>query len=373
MRDDQENGNEKANDDYNGNGNGKADGNDDDNGNGKATDDSEHEIGVGIGCGLKEVCHLGKDISVARARPHHRDEMFRISENVWEGGDYIPNLWDAWIQEEGFYVILLRERVIGSMKYTKLPGQEILLEGLRMDPEYGGKGYASLAVDHFMGLVDAQEPRLIRFATSDENVYSHHFGEKYGFEFLASFYHRFMKGPEIREKLIHLRNTMAARPGESDFTAHAMGEVGVKETTRNTSQDDFRRILGFMKGSGEWEHAQNLISNGWVFFTFAEDRLRALLDSDYSFILERNGDIMGILLADHSVQYPTDIDISWITGDERAIHALLTKLFLNVDEETVQEIAGKPSTTEISGFMEDFGFHRHPRVDGTHVFEKHYP
>lgn len=369
MRDNQENNNARGNDDDD-NGNGKAD--DDDHG--KANDsDSENEIGVGIGYGLQEVCHLGKDISVARALPHHRDEMFRISEKVWEGEDYIPNLWDLWIQEEGFYVILLRERVIGSMKYTKLPGQEILLEGLRMDPEMEGKGYASLAVDHFMGLVDAQEPRLIRFATSDENVYSHHFGEKYGFEFIASFYHRYMKGPEIREKLIDIRNTISAPVEESDFTAGAPGEVGVMETMCNTSSDDFRRVLGFMKRSGEWEHAQNLISNGWVFFTFAEDRLRALLDSEYSFILERNGDIMGILLADHSIQYPTDIDISWITGDEMAVHALLTKLFLSVDEETVQEIAGKPSTAEISGFMENFGFHRHPRVDGTHVFEKHYP
>lgn len=328
----------------------------------------EHSKGV-VGEPEKEVYHLDRGIIVARTTEEHRAGLFSISRKIWEGEDYIPTVWDEWISEDGFYTILLGDRIAGCMKYTRLPRNEIMLEGLRMDPDLGGLGYASIAVEFFMGLVDQQEPSTLRFATSDENVYSHHFGEKYGFHQVASFYHRYLKGPEIREKLDDIRRVMDAVTKLNGSGRSEGGEGRI----RQTRGDDFQDVLAYLKGSEEWEPAKNLLSYGWVFYPFTEEALKGLLDSKYSFIGKQHGRITGVILADHSRQYPTDIDMSWVTGEEESVLDILTRLFLEIDAGTVREIAGKLSTKRMAGCMERFGFHRHPRVDGTHVFEKRYP
>ncbi len=309
-----------------------------------------------------DVHHLDKGIIVARTTPAHKDQLFSLSAKIWEGEDYIPTVWDEWINEEGFYTILLEGRVIGCMKYTRLPGNEIMLEGLRMDPEHEGKGYASISVSFFNELVFSLEPNVLRFATSDENVFSHHIADKYGFKRIASFYHRYMKGPEIKEKVEQIGSS------KDLYRIHKPTDKIV-----NTSSRDFEQVLTFIRASEEWESSRNLLSRGWVFYPYTDEDLRELLNSSFSFMRKQGvgGNVItGVILASHSRQYPSDIDISWLSGDEDSVRLLLTRIFLEADIETVQEIAGKIPTQTMAGFVEKFGLHKHPRVDGTHVFEK---
>lgn len=306
-----------------------------------------------------DVHHLDRGIVVVRTTEEHKAGLFAIAEKTWEGEDYIPTVWDEWISEEGFYTILLDDRVIGCMKYTRLPRNEIMLEGLRMDADHEGKGYASIAVTFFMGLVHRLEPRILRFATSDENVFSHHFGNKYEFEKIASFFHRYMVDDEIRIKVKEIRNEADDSSGDKNG-----GSIV------STSTKDFGRALIFLQTSPEWKPAHNLLSHGWVFHPYTDGDLLSLLESNLSFIYERDGQMTGILLASHSKQYPTDIDITWLSGDEASVTALLSRIFLEADLDTIHEIATKISTPMMAGFAEKFGLHRHPRVDGTHVFEK---
>jgi len=299
-------------------------------------------------------------VSVAKTTEDHKDDIFAISALIWEGEDYIPTLWKQWIHEEGFYTIFHEEKVIGCMKYTKLPENEIMLEGLRIQPEERGRGHASIAVDFLMRHVDRLYPRIIRFATSDENVYSHHFGEKYGFRKIASFYHRFMKQSEIRQKL----NEMETKSGLSGNRSNI--------TISRTTPDDMDEVLSFLNRSDEWAPSKELLSYGWVFYPFTRMGVMEQIESEYSFLYRENHRISGVLLAHQSRQYPKDIDISWLSGAEEAVHRLLWKLLEIVEVEKVHEISGKPPTSNIADCMEHFGFLKHPRLDCTDIFEKNF-
>ena len=68
-----------------------------------------------------DVHHLEREIIVARTTEDHKPGLFAVSEKIWEGEDYIPTVWDEWINEDGFYTILIRDQVVGCMKYTRLP------------------------------------------------------------------------------------------------------------------------------------------------------------------------------------------------------------------------------------------------------------
>lgn len=334
-------------------------------------DDDHDEEGESLA--KTDIHHLDRGVTVTKTTGAHKEGLFAISAKIWDGEDYIPTVWDEWISDEGFYTILLDDRVVGCMKYTVQPRYEILLEGLRMDPDLEGKGYASIAVDFFMRLVDSLRPGLLRFATSDENVFSHHFGNKYGFGKVASFFHRFMVDDEIRNKVDELhRGRIDLFPIVSGTGAGPWHDVDGGTVTR-TSVMDFGRTMVFLQSSPEWKPAHNLLSRGWVFHPYSDASLLSLLGSDFSFIRENeDGQMVGIILADHSRQYPTDIDITWLSGDPESVRLLLSRLFLEADVETVHEIAAKIPTPAIAEIAEEFGLHRHPRVDGSHVFEKKY-
>ena len=323
----------------------------------------------------KDVHHLDRGVIVARTTEEHRDGLFTVSKKIWDGEDYIPTLWNQWMSEEGFYTILVGDRIVGCMKYTVQPRYEILLEGLRMDPEFEGKGYASIAVAFFMKLVHSLRPRTLRFATSDENVFSHHFGEKYGFKKVASFFHRYMVDDEIRLKMHELeqerQELFPMGSGTETVTASGAWHDADGGRILRTSVKDFGRTLMFLQSSEEWKPACNLLSRGWVFHPYSDASLLSLLGSDFSFVREdADGTVVGIILADHSPQYPPDIDITWLSGDSESVRLLLSRLFLEADLETVHEIAAKLPTRATAEMAERFGLHKHPRVDGTHVFEK---
>jgi len=262
------------------------------------------------------------------------------------------------MREGGFYTIFHQGRVVGCMKYTTLPGNQIMLEGLRMEPDERGKGYASVAVDFFMDLVHSLEPSIIRFATSDENAFSHHSADKYGFTKITSFFHRYVKGPEMKSIL--------ERIGRADVAEITQMNYSVQ----SAEEGDLPEILSFISGSPEWNISHGLLSSGWVFFPFTEKGVRDNVRSGFSFTCKVGKTITAVLLAHGSRQYPGDVDISWLSGSKEQVHSLLTEFMTVVDIGTVNEIAVKTPSSIIAGHMESYGFIRHDRVNCAVVFEK---
>jgi len=211
---------------------------------------------------------------------------------VWGGEDYIPNVLDAWLGEEGFVVAELDSQVAGFAKMTLLSPGEVWLEGLRVDPAHRGKGVAKALARHQLDAALAVKPRSIRFATAEVNVESLHIATRHGFRELARF--AYIEGP-VQDQVLP--------PGIAPVT-------------------DATRAWEFVRASSVYRDAHGLLALGWRFPEITTTRLADLVTAGAVFAY---GDpLRGVLVLTRD-PYATDLyaAVAFLDGDDAAQDALL--------------------------------------------------
>ena len=99
---------------------------------------------------------MSQEFTLEKVKPSDKEEVLNLTKNIWEGNDYIPELFDKWVNEEGFYCGKLDDKIISLDKYTWQYNDVIWLEGLRVHPDYRGKGYTRSGL--FSGWVPRKWP-----------------------------------------------------------------------------------------------------------------------------------------------------------------------------------------------------------------------
>ncbi|NJE60300.1 GNAT family N-acetyltransferase [Thermococcus sp. 21S7] len=129
---------------------------------------------------------------IREAKPEDKPFIEEIARLTWEGEDYLARVFDEWFEDGGFYVLEVDGKVIGTAKLTILPGKVGWLEGLRVHPEYRGRGYGRKLHDFLLGLGErlAREGKIeaLEFATYFLNRESISMAEKTGFRVKAKFF-----------------------------------------------------------------------------------------------------------------------------------------------------------------------------------------
>jgi len=127
--------------------------------------------------------------SIIRAvKAEDKERIIEISSKVWGGFDYIPHVFDKWINEAGeFSVLLIEDLIVGFAKLTKLRDDELWLEGIRVDSDLKGKGYGKIIADYQIELAKKMGFKTLELGTFVENVESLSIIEKRGFEKIFSF------------------------------------------------------------------------------------------------------------------------------------------------------------------------------------------
>ncbi|NJE10823.1 GNAT family N-acetyltransferase [Thermococcus sp. MAR1] len=128
---------------------------------------------------------------IRKARPEDRPFIEEIARLTWGGDDYLARVFDEWLGDN-FYVLELDGKVIGTAKLTLLPGKVGWLEGLRVHPDYRGRGYGR-KLHGFMlelGKKLAREEKIeaLEFATYFLNRESIAMAERTGFHIKARFF-----------------------------------------------------------------------------------------------------------------------------------------------------------------------------------------
>lgn len=69
------------------------------------------------------------------------NDIVDISKNIWDGNDYLPNVFYRWINEKNgcFLGVVKDGKVVAVGKYTILPDKQGWLEGLRVHIDYRGQ------------------------------------------------------------------------------------------------------------------------------------------------------------------------------------------------------------------------------------------
>ncbi len=117
--------------------------------------------------------------------------ILAISSLIWDGDDYIPIVIGDWIEKDNFYVAIQDRKIVGMGNVSYLPGKVAWLEGLRVHPDYQGKGIGKELNRFFLKLLLEEKKNglinNIEFSTYYKNVESLHITAKVGFKPVEDF------------------------------------------------------------------------------------------------------------------------------------------------------------------------------------------
>jgi GNAT superfamily N-acetyltransferase len=132
---------------------------------------------------------MDEELIIRPARPGDRPAMERICARTWEWGDYIPEVWDGWLADEGGAVLVgdLGGQVVALSKITFQPLGQVWLEGMRVDPGYRGQHIASRFLDHSLDDARRRGARVVRLGTSGNNTPVHIMATRAGMERVGAY------------------------------------------------------------------------------------------------------------------------------------------------------------------------------------------
>ncbi len=112
-----------------------------------------------------------------------------LSAHIWEGDDYVPDTFADWVTDPlgRFYLLFVEEHLAGFGKLTCLAAGEWWLEGLRVHPDFRGRGIARALHNYAVELADEMAAGVLRFATASTNLATHHLAASTGFTLVSRY------------------------------------------------------------------------------------------------------------------------------------------------------------------------------------------
>jgi N-acetylglutamate synthase-like GNAT family acetyltransferase len=127
------------------------------------------------------------DIICRPARAGDKPDVLELTKNIWEGHDYVPQVWDEWLADpEGKLLVAEHEnKVVGVSKLTHLSEGDWWMEGLRVHPDYEGQGIASRLTEQVVQLWTEIGFGTVRLATASFRLQVQHLCTRLGFELVS--------------------------------------------------------------------------------------------------------------------------------------------------------------------------------------------
>lgn len=110
-------------------------------------------------------------------------DVLELTSHIWEGEDYVPRVWQEWLADQDglLAVAKYQDHVVGLGKLTRLTNEDWWMEGLRVHPNFEGRGIASQLHEYLLHFWEQHAQGALRLATSSERLQVHKLCERTGF------------------------------------------------------------------------------------------------------------------------------------------------------------------------------------------------
>ncbi|MGM0641555.1 MAG: GNAT family N-acetyltransferase [Thermotogota bacterium] len=222
-----------------------------------------------------------------KAQIKDKRDITEISNSTWEGHDYLKNIFEKWVNEKNsdFSVLEKDEKVIGTIKLTYLQDKEYWLEGLRIHPDYQGKGYAKYLTEEYLKKIKSFDFNLVSMATFYTSR-SVDIVKKYGFYLLNSL------------KIYRIEN----QPKIENIENY--------ELIKN-----FKDVL-FILESEQLKKRQGYLTFDWTAIKASEELLKKLVERKEVFVKKINGEIVSLIILSKLYNKEGIMSISFIWGKD---------------------------------------------------------
>ena len=197
------------------------------------------------------------------ARFSDQPDVFELTRTIWEGRDYVPLVWAEWLGDPHGLLLVAEGggHAVGLGKLTDLGGGEWWLEGLRVSPDWQGRGVASQIHEALMDAWKQRGGGTVRLATSSERLPVHHLCARLGFLRVAD--------------LVKFSWTEGNLP-PSPLPRAGAGPIVDRGFTQ-LQEKDLPRVLEGMAREDLFAGPPGLLNLGWRWAQAVPDRLREWL------------------------------------------------------------------------------------------------
>jgi GNAT superfamily N-acetyltransferase len=129
------------------------------------------------------------DFHLRPAKPEDKEAITALSSHIWEGEDYVPDVFSAWLDDaQGRFTVSCEgDTLLGFAKLTRIAAGEWWLEGLRVHPDHRGRGVARQLHRHMVEAAEEEGEGTLRFATAAANTPVHRLAQETGFRQESSY------------------------------------------------------------------------------------------------------------------------------------------------------------------------------------------
>ena len=124
-------------------------------------------------------------MKIRKLRSSDRSDVVEISRHVWEGHDYLPGVFESWLNDGNshFYGVDVDGRIVAVANLRLFEGGRTgWMEGLRVHPDYRGKGYANEMTRFLVRKAEDLGVERLRYTTEDNNAASLRLASMAGFQ-----------------------------------------------------------------------------------------------------------------------------------------------------------------------------------------------
>lgn len=227
------------------------------------------------------------EVAVRQALPEDRDAVLAFCARIWEGDDYIPYVWDAWLADERgvLLVAVAGELPVGLAHVTLLSDEDAWLQGVRVDPDERRQGIGRLLVSRALVAARERGATVVRLMTSPTNIASRGLFARFGFVRVA----------EVA------RYTATALLPEDDDPGSAPAAVELVPATggrlSTPGEEDFDRLWDWLVQSNLTPFNGGLEIADWHARALSEPILREALSEGAVWTLEEWGALQALAVA----------------------------------------------------------------------------
>jgi GNAT superfamily N-acetyltransferase len=187
--------------------------------------------------------------------------------DVWGGHDYIPSVWDEWLADTKgrMFVVEAGGVPVGMNRVRFLEDGSAWFEGIRVHPDYRGKGFASMLGENSMKLARERGVGVFRLTSGSHNKVAHRQIARIGFAEVARF-----SAYEPREKA-RLRPT---------------------DDATKVPADQFYEVLSLIVRTKEYQLGTGVYWHDWTATSMSHKVVRELLKEGAFW---RNGEAIAIV------------------------------------------------------------------------------
>lgn len=207
-----------------------------------------------------------EELTFRPGRPDDLPEVARICAGTWDWGDYIPDVWEDWLADDGHVAVAeIEGRLVALGRIVVQPRGQAWLEGMRVDAEYRRQGIAWRFTEYKLAYARAHGARVARLSTADSNKPVHRMMERLGMECVGRY-----------EML-----TADAEPGgealQSLSTDDAGASQGPSPALQPLAPGDAPAVAAFLGRSPVLAAARGLYSLDWAWQELSPARTAELL------------------------------------------------------------------------------------------------